>query len=167
MADLLDARHHTHTIIITWLDLANAYGSVRHNLIQFALKMFHVPDWFCHLVFLHYDLLFAKVVTKTWSTSVFQYLMGVFQCDPASPIFFNIVYQMCVNYAKQHAIEPYTFTDDHFDIRSSFGTMTINQLVYADDHTTVNSSIEGAQHTLRLITSWLEWTKCMKAKPRK
>ena len=74
---------------------------------------------------------------------------------------------MYINYVKQHTIDPYTVTDDHFDIRSCFGTMTIDQLVYADDHTTVNSSIEDAQHTLRVISSWLEWTKCMKAKPRK
>ena len=33
---LKEAKEHTRQIIITWLDIANAYGSVRHNLIQFA-----------------------------------------------------------------------------------------------------------------------------------
>ena len=29
---------------ILWLDLANAYGSVPHNCIKFALKFFHIPE---------------------------------------------------------------------------------------------------------------------------
>ena len=28
---------------VVWLDLANAYGSVPHQLIEFALDFFHVP----------------------------------------------------------------------------------------------------------------------------
>ena len=34
---LLDAKFHQRQIVVSWLDLKNAYGSVRHNLIQFAL----------------------------------------------------------------------------------------------------------------------------------
>ncbi|GFO40434.1 reverse transcriptase [Plakobranchus ocellatus] len=29
---------------IVWLDLANAYGSVPHEMIQLALRMYHVPE---------------------------------------------------------------------------------------------------------------------------
>ena len=35
---LRDAKDSHRQIIITWLDLANAHGSVRHNLIQFAFE---------------------------------------------------------------------------------------------------------------------------------
>ena len=41
---LRDAKASHRQFIITWLDLANAYGSVRHNLIQFALNWFHIPQ---------------------------------------------------------------------------------------------------------------------------
>ena len=41
MEALKEANAHTRQIVITWIDLANAYGSVRHNLIQFALNWFH------------------------------------------------------------------------------------------------------------------------------
>jgi hypothetical protein len=34
---LREAKEHTRQIVTCWIDLANAYGSVRHNLIQFAL----------------------------------------------------------------------------------------------------------------------------------
>ncbi|GFN82122.1 reverse transcriptase [Plakobranchus ocellatus] len=29
---------------VVWLDLANAYGSVPHEMIQLALRMYHVPE---------------------------------------------------------------------------------------------------------------------------
>ncbi|GFO14726.1 reverse transcriptase [Plakobranchus ocellatus] len=30
---------------VIWLDLANAYGSVPHEMIQLALRMYHVPEF--------------------------------------------------------------------------------------------------------------------------
>ena len=35
---------------VVWLDLANAYGSIPHKLIQFALEFFHIPESINHLV---------------------------------------------------------------------------------------------------------------------
>ncbi|GFO47106.1 reverse transcriptase [Plakobranchus ocellatus] len=29
---------------VVWLDLANAYGSIPHEMIQLALRMYHVPE---------------------------------------------------------------------------------------------------------------------------
>ena len=36
LAALRDAKQSYRQIVLTWLDLTNAYGSVRHTLIQFA-----------------------------------------------------------------------------------------------------------------------------------
>src|SRR4051812_34592295 len=38
---LLDAKHNQRQIVVTWLDLCNAYGSIKHNLVQFALQWYH------------------------------------------------------------------------------------------------------------------------------
>jgi hypothetical protein len=38
-----EAKEEQRQIVVSWIDLANAYGSVRHNLIQFAMEWFHVP----------------------------------------------------------------------------------------------------------------------------
>jgi len=35
---LLDAKFNQRQIVVSWLDLKNAYGSVKHNLLQFALR---------------------------------------------------------------------------------------------------------------------------------
>ena len=74
---------------------------------------------------------------------------------------------MCVEYVKQHSYSPYVFKDRNFNLSSKYGNMELSQLVYADDHTTANGSTEGAQHSENLISTWLFWTKCMRAKPPK
>ena len=40
---LLDAKFNQRQIVVAWLDLKNAYGSVKHNLTQFALFGFTSP----------------------------------------------------------------------------------------------------------------------------
>ena len=49
---------------MAWLDLENAYGSMRHMLVQFALKWYYVPDSISELIFRYYDSIFLKVVTE-------------------------------------------------------------------------------------------------------
>ena len=40
---LRNARSHQRSIYVSWLDLRNAFGSVRHSLIQFALRHYGFP----------------------------------------------------------------------------------------------------------------------------
>ena len=58
---LKDAKSSKRQIVVSWLDLANAYGSVRHNLIQFALDWYHVPKLIQDLIFDYYEKLMAKI----------------------------------------------------------------------------------------------------------
>ena len=74
---------------------------------------------------------------------------------------------MCVEYVKQHVIDPVVFSDKNFDLHSRFGKMELSQSVYADDHSTANRSIQGAQHSCNKNSSWLFWSRCMAAKPPK
>ena len=48
---LREAKDEARAIVISWLDLANACGSVMHNLIQFALNWYHVPVSIQELIF--------------------------------------------------------------------------------------------------------------------
>jgi hypothetical protein len=68
---LRDAKEHQKQIVVAWIDLANAYGSVRHNLIQFALNWYHVPKSIQTLIFDYYNKLMAKVQSAGWSTGFF------------------------------------------------------------------------------------------------
>ena len=80
-----EAKSEQRQIVISWIDLANAYGSVRHNLIQFALNWFHVPKLIQSLIFNYYNKLMAKVVTKERTSGFFLFDIGLFQ-DVWSPL---------------------------------------------------------------------------------
>ena len=76
---LRDAKDSYRQIVLTWLDLANAYGSVRHNLIQFALNWYHVPYHIQQLIFDYYEKLCAMISTNRWKTGFFLWDIGLFQ----------------------------------------------------------------------------------------
>ena len=73
METLIDAKRRKHKITVCWLDLANAYGSVSHNLIQFAAKWYHVPDTLREMIFNYYDDMAVQIVTATWKTETISY----------------------------------------------------------------------------------------------
>jgi hypothetical protein len=84
-------------IVVAWIDLANAYGSVRHNLIQIALEWFHVPLLIRNLVFDYYDKLMAKVQTSDCSTGSFLFDIGLFEGRVLSTILFDLVFQLLLD----------------------------------------------------------------------
>ena len=74
-----NAKKHQRSICASWVDLKNAYGTIRHMQLQYALKRYHVPKEICKLIFNYYEGLFGKVVTKDWSSSWFSFEIGLFQ----------------------------------------------------------------------------------------
>ena len=52
---LRDARERRRAICIAWIDITNAYGSIRHNFLQFALHWYHVPSEICELMWSYYQ----------------------------------------------------------------------------------------------------------------
>ena len=87
-------------IAMVWLDLENAYGSMRHMLVQFALKWYYVPDSISELVFRYYDSIFLKVVTDDWSSDYFHLEIGVPQGCTASTIVFDVGFQVVLDMWK-------------------------------------------------------------------
>ena len=68
---LHDAKEHYRQLVITWPDFANAYGSVRHNLIQFAFNWYHVPKMLQKLIFNYYQKLCAAIFTNKFVVNWF------------------------------------------------------------------------------------------------
>ena len=67
LASVISSSTKSHrSIAIAWLDLANVYESVHHDLI---LHHYHLPHDFCHLVELLYTDLSATITTNQWSSS--------------------------------------------------------------------------------------------------
>ena len=66
---------------VTWINLKNAFGLVRHSLIQFSLDHHHniIPTAFKQIIYNnYYNTLIARVITKTFASKPFHYSIGVF-----------------------------------------------------------------------------------------
>ena len=141
---------------MSWLDLRNAYGSVRHSLIQFALNYYHFPPEIVDFVFTYYGGLFAKVVTGEWESDQFPYDTGVFQGCTLSTILFNIVFNLLSEWLKNLTVPGFTLDED--EMREQF---------FADDVTIVTEGVDEHQALLDTVDAFLAWTACMEAKPAK
>ena len=78
-------------LVIAWLDIANAYGSVHHSLIDFSLSHYHAPPEFCRLLRSWYVGLSATISTDEWTTAPVPLRLGVYQGGPLSVVIFLTV----------------------------------------------------------------------------
>jgi hypothetical protein len=154
-----EAKQEQRQIVVSWIDLANAYGSVRHNLIQFALNWYHVPKQIQTLIFNYYDKLMAKVVTKEWTSNFFIFDIGLFQGCVLSTILFLCVFQLLIDFL-QPLREKHGFYIKHAKVRALAEA-------YADDLALQTNNVEGNQICCDEVDKWLQWTETMKAKPSK
>ena len=158
METLLDAKQNAREIVVAWLDLANAYGSVAHNLIQFALEWYHVPPDIREMIHNYYDELFVRVRTQKWTTDWFMFQIGLFQGCPLSVVLFLVVFNLLLDLLK-------TKQDLGYQLKNS--NLKQMQKAYADDLTLISGNVEGCKELLHLVETFLRWTRTMKAKPSK
>ena len=155
---LLDAKHNQRQIVVAWLDLKNAYGSVRHNLIQFALSWFHVPLIIRQLILDYYDKICAQIRTKEWKTPFFVFDIGLFQGCVLSCILFNCVFQLLLNLiASLSKKNGYNFKDI---------SVILHDQAFADDISITSSTPQLAQESINVLVRFLEWFH-LQANPKK
>ena len=132
---------------ICWLDLANAYGSVHHQLIQFTLRHYHAPSKLVNTVANLYTNLSATITTPTWTTVEIPLQVGVYQGDPLSTIIFNTV--MCTLIEALHPYRDlgYTFSQSE---------RLVHLLQYADDTCLIGSGPASCQELLQPVERWLQ-----------
>jgi len=159
---LQDAKRHQRTICLAWLDLENAYGSLRHMLIQFALKWFHVPDAMAELLFRYYDGIFLSVVTDDWRSAPFHLGIGVPQGCTASTIMFDVAFQVVLDLWAWH-----TRNVNSFYRFSSGWDISVSCPTYADDVELVASTVKDCQQSIDAFGKALDWTLTLKVKPAK
>ena len=101
MADIINkARTKQRSLVITLLDLKNAFGEVHHNLIQTALDYHHIPDHIKSLVESLYTDFKTSILANEFRTPFISVGRGVLQGDCLSPLLFNL----CFNTFLHHII---------------------------------------------------------------
>ena len=155
---LREAKFGKRQIVVSWIDLANAYGSVRHNLVQFALNWYHVPVFIQHLIFDYYEKLSAVVITPNWSTEPFSFDIGLFQGCVLSTILFDCVFQLLLDFLQP--LESLGFSSKLVESKQLLKA-------YADDLAITTKDSASNQKVCDQMCRWLDWSKTMKAKPSK
>ena len=93
MADIINkARTKQRSLVITLLDLKNAFGEVHHNLIQTALDYHHISDHIKSLVKSLYTDFKTSILTNEFRTPFISVGRGVLQGDCLSPLLFNLCF---------------------------------------------------------------------------
>jgi len=87
---LANARSSKEPIVMSFLDLKNAFGSVCHQFLFDVLRYLNLPPYFISYIVSCYSQLCAYVSTAKWNTTIFHICRGVFQGDPLSPLLFNL-----------------------------------------------------------------------------
>ena len=99
---LASARLNKKTIHITFFDLADAFGSVEHDLIYKIMAQYRFPPVISMYVRNLYGRLNGCVTGPNWTSEKFAFKRSVFQGDPWSPILFLMVFNPIVQYIKTH-----------------------------------------------------------------
>ena len=150
-----DAKHRKKTCHVTFIDLADAFGSVPHGLIEHSLKRNFFPQPIQDYVNSMYTNLKATVSTADFKTEVFRFRRGVFQGNPLSPVIFLLCFDPIIQYLNNISDCGYKLGDNHF----------IN-LPYADDFCVITRNKLTQQKILKDLSEKVK-TLGMKIKPSK
>ena len=99
---LRDARSNQRSNCVSWLDLRNAFGNVRHSLFLFALQHDVVITSSAWCATIHDDHLAVVIdVPGNITTKPFHFALGVSQGCTLSPTLFNVVLQIALDLLEQ------------------------------------------------------------------
>ena len=87
---------------ITFFDLADAFGSVSHDLIMYTLERNGILPSIVTYTNNLYDNLSGYVQALGSSSETFKFKKGIFQSDPFSPLLFILVFNPIIQYLKGH-----------------------------------------------------------------
>ena len=146
-----DAKTSRKNLAAIWLDLANAYGSVPHAAISFALKWYHLPESLISLIENYYSGLYARFSVKDWNSEWQKFSVGIFMGCTLSPILFVITFNLLNDYLKLTPGKQYHLKKRDFDIPYL--------KEYMDDITLVTSSVESATLVLSKVNDFMRWSK--------
>ena len=88
-------------VAIIWLDIANAYGSIPHKLIFFALKRYGVPEKWTQLIANYYIRIWSKSFSVKAPSNWHQHLRGIFAGCTISIILFLAGMNVIIEYTQQ------------------------------------------------------------------
>ena len=98
---LKEARLEKRDVSTIWLDIANAYGSIPHQLIFFALRRYGISDNWIKIIQNYYQGLWSKSVSSSAPSSWHRHARGIFAGCTGSIILFLSGINVIIEYSIQ------------------------------------------------------------------
>ena len=144
------------SLYVVWLDLANAYGSVPHQLIWKTLETHHVPRHVVQIIQTYFDGFMMRFSTKTYTTKWVPLEVGIAMGCAISPSLFVLAMQLLLNAVGSNVPEAHL----------GKGLYMPSLKAFMDDTTLVMNRRPVVQNTLDTFNSLLGWCR-MAFKPAK
>ena len=151
------ARLKQRSVVITLLDLKNAFGEVHHNLINTVLTYHHTPQTVQLLVANLYTGFHSSIISDCFTTPAIPFQRGVLQGDCLSPLLFNLCFNTFIQFIKQEKYAQLGFSPHDASDRLYH---PIHWFQFADDAAVVTSDERENQLLLNCFTRWCQWA-CM------
>ena len=151
-----EAKTENKNLVITWLDIANAYGSIPHSLIQTALQRAHVPENICYLVQDYYSKPRIRFTTNQFTTEWQPVEKGIITGCTLSVILFALTMTMLVMSVKDETKGP----------KMSTGQRQESCRLFMDDIATTTETTVQSRHLLNKLIDKLKWAG-LTVKPEK
>ena len=139
MNALNEARRYKKGLAVLWLDIANAYGTVPHCLIFFALKRYGVHESFIKIINNYYEGLWSKSFSNFAPSGWHRHLRGIFAGCTLSIILFLAAINIVLEFLSSLDIRKFTTTNNvSLPLARAF----------MDDSCLMSSSVADAQRAL-------------------
>ena len=144
---LQDARKNKRNLSSLWLDIANAYGSIPHRLIFFALERYGVPAHWISVVKTYYSGIFSKSFSTDCPSNWHQHLRGIFQGCTLSIILFLVGMNVVIEYVLSEPVKEYAVNSTKLPLIRAF----------MDDLNLLACSVPAASTLLLRCSTAFEW----------
>ena len=144
------ARNKQRSIIVTLIDLKNAFGEVHHNLLKSILKSHHIPDEITGMIENLYTDYGISILTNNFITTPISVERGVLQGDCLSPLLFNLCVNSLIN----------TINDERIQCLGYVNDISLNPrhwFQFADDAAIISAHNEDNQLLCNAFSKWSSW----------
>ncbi|XP_052234917.1 uncharacterized protein LOC127847189 [Dreissena polymorpha] len=151
-----EAKVNQKDLTVVWLDLANAYGSIPHKLIETALKHYHIPDHVQQIINGYFSNIQLRFAVGEQSTPWIRLEKGIVTGCTISVVLFVMGMNLIINTAKRETRGPKTTSGIYLPSNRGF----------MDDLTVIKTTHVQARWVLRALDETVTWAR-MKFKPKK
>ena len=151
MANIINkARIKQRSLVITLLDLKNAFGEVHHNLVTSVLDYHHIPEHIKLIVESLYTNFQTSIITSEFRNPFITVGRGVLQGDCLSPLLFNMCFNTFIQHIKAEKYRQFGFSFQFLN--------PIHRFQFADDAAVISGQDAENQHLLNRFSIWCQWS---------